>query len=130
MDVALYNNGRVIPQWAGGAEVCFIDVMKGKKVGKGRFDRLMVDTSGAMLWNAEHGTVMAGSGPHGTAREISCLGELCISSFCYGVALDYAQRRVLRFDIESTEAVDFDLKVRVTMCVYLCVTETCVKEPK
>ncbi len=102
--VALCRNMRVLsdPNDRYGVSVV-IDALSGVTLSSGRYSSLCVDTSGALLWIGVGNTVIVSSGPNSAGHTLAGVKNrhrLTVACFCYGVAFDWHECSVLRFDAD------------------------------
>ncbi len=116
--VALCHNGRVMsgPFYDFGSVV---DAVSGTKLSNRRYDSLLVDTSGALLWRGVNKAMVVSSGLNSAERVLADVDGRDITRFRYGVAINKTERRVLRFDIDPAPISEPDRKASVAACASL-----------
>ncbi len=93
--------------------VGIVDAMSGMTLSDSRYDRLCVDTSGALLWHRMDNTIAVSSGPHSAGHALADVKERYgLTSFRYGVVIECNECQVLRFDLDLAPAVEPDRKAR------------------
>ncbi len=102
-NAALCINGRVHSRPISYRDVFAVDAVSGVVLPNPLFESLSVDTSGALLWHGERGTVITSGALNSTGRTLAGVewGSSTNASFRYGVIFDAIEARVLRFDTEA-----------------------------